>query len=235
MTKHDALAVDGSEPQEGTDARTVAMSIWEFVQDTKELLWFLELERHGGWYVNLKMFVAYLILVNEYPSRGGRRRPVDVADMVSQWVPIIKGLSLAHDKASVDRTEYNSQEHLFPLLGAPIKQVRKFFAALVVALKADPEIPFFVWTWFEAWGELMKQAPDGQIKVLKTKLAEQVAELVEKDVQPDLRAALVGALQWRNPDTLERIKTAVEKGEKPRMRGRESCLFLEVADEIVML
>ena len=32
-----------------------------------------------------------------------------------------------------------------------------------------------------------------------------------------------------------RVKTAVKGGAKPRIRGRESCLFLEVAGETVML
>ena len=44
--------------------------------------------------------------------------------------------------------------------------------------------------------------------------------------------SLVHALQWRSPEKLAKVKDAVVKaqaaGEKPRLRGRESCLFLEV-------
>lgn len=97
-----------------------------------------------------------------------------------------------------------------------------------------------MWSWFEAWGEvILKRAPDGEVKALKTALASEIAELVEEDVKPDLRKAIAGALQWRSPESLGKIKAAVESGGKARMVGKESCLFLEVdvdgATERVML
>ncbi len=149
--------------------------------------------------------------------------------MVQNWVPIIRGLCTAHDKAPLDQCEFAMDEHLSPLLTAPVKQIREFYAKLVIALKADQSIPFFVWAWFESWGEvIIKTAPDGDIKELKTTIATEIAEMVEKDVQPDLKTAIAGALRWRSPESLEKIKTAVRSGGKARMVGRESCLFLEV-------
>src|SRR5262249_50190873 len=111
----------------------------------------------------------------------------------------------------------------------PVKQIREFYAALVVALQHDERTPFFVWAWFQSWGEVMlKNAPDGDVRELKTTLATEIATLVEDDIKPDLHAALVGALKWRSPEALTAIKTAVAQGGKARMVGRESCLFLEV-------
>lgn len=171
---------------------------------------------------------AVLMYAVEVPSRK-KRTPMNVEEMVTRWVPIIIGLSTAHDKAPIDQCEFDMEQHLSPLLTAPVAQIRAFYAALVDALKADPRAPFFVWSWFDAWGQVMlKDAPDGAIKELKTQLATEIADLVEARVQPDLKAAMIRALQWRTPEALTEIKTAVEAGGTPRVRGRESCLFLTV-------
>jgi hypothetical protein len=222
-------------------AREAAMSLWENVRFGQTLYWRLRINRRqnpppgfdDGWtFDTVRAFLMYAV---EHPSRR-RRTPVDVTVMVDRWMPIVKGLATAHEKGDVDKCEFAMDEHLTPLLAAPIKQVREFYTALVGRLKADPEIPFFVWAAFEGWGDvILKNAPDGDVKVLKTQLAAQIAEMVEEDVKPDLKTAIAGALQWRSSETLEKVKTAVEKGGKARMVGRESCLFLEVAGETVML
>ncbi len=157
---------------------------------------------------------------------------MNVNGMVYEWTAIIRGLSTAHDKESLDRAEFDMDEHLTPLLTAPIKQIREFYSELVESLKSDPTIPFFVWAWFESWGEvILKSAPDGDIKELKTSLAAEIAELVEEDVKPDLRKAIEGALKWRTEGSLLKIKDSLGKGGKARMVGKESCLFLEVEHE----
>ena len=215
------------------NVRTAATAMWDTVQLGR---WLLEnhyhsgsdasttINRKGKWtYLTLAAFMRYAVDVP-----GTRRKtPMNIEKMVAAWVPIIKGLSTAHTKEHLDRCEFVAETHLAPLLTAPVKQIREFYAALVAALKADPAVPLFVWTAFEAWHEVVvKKAPDKGIVELKTKLAAEVADLVEKDIAPDLRDALVGALQWRSPEALRQIKQAVQAGGKPRLKGRESCLFL---------
>ena len=161
---------------------------------------------------------------------------MDIPQMVSRWVETLTILSTAHDKAALDHAEYGLDELMAPLLTAPVAQLRQFYTDLVHALKVDARIPIFLWGMFEAWGEIkVAQAPDQGIRELKTTLANEIAELVEKDVQPDIMSAIAGALQWRDPATLENIREAVKSGEKPRLRGKESCLFLTVAGHEVML
>lgn len=156
--------------------------------------------------------------------------------MVVNWVPIVRSLSVAHSKEEFDRAEFEAETHLAPILTAPVAQLREFYARLCDALRADEAIPFFVVASFDAWHEvILKRAPDEDVKELKTALAAEVAELVEQDILPDLRAALTGALQWRSPDKLKKIKAAVQSGAKPSLRGRESCLFLFAGEECVML
>lgn len=222
-------------------AREAGMALWDQVRFGQAIFFRFRINRRttppagfdDGW--NLDVVRAFLMYAVEHPTRR-RRTPMNVTEMVERWHPIIKGLATAHEKADVDRCEFSMDEHLTPMLAAPVKQIREFYAALVERLKADPEIPFFVWAAFQTWGDvILAKAPDGDVKVLKTELAAQIAEMVEEDVKPDLRSAITGALQWRSPATLEKVKAAVEKGGKARMVGRESCLFLEVAGETVML
>lgn len=165
----------------------------------------------------------------QYPGTR-RKTPMNIPEMVQRWLPIVRGLSAGHDKAEIDRCEFELEQHIMPMLSAPVAQLRKFYGELVAALKADPTIPFFVWTTFESWGEvILKNAADGEVITLKKALALRIADMVEKDVHADLKEALMGALQWRSEAQLKAVEAALQTGEsKPRLRGKESCLFLVV-------
>jgi hypothetical protein len=217
-------------------ARDAVMAIWSQIELAKRIVFLtkdqdpekpLTLRNRKLSLDTLRMFLMYAA---EHPGRR-RRTPMDIDAMIDKWIPIIQGLATAHDKASVDRCEFDSEEHLLPLTSAPVKQLREFYKRLCDRLEADPSIPFFVWRTFRTWGDvILEKLPDGGVKKLRGDLAKRVADLVEQQIQPDLNAALVGALQWRDAENLQKIAAAVEGGAKPRMRGRESCLFLEVEE-----
>lgn len=218
------------------DIRQAVMNIWGQIEFSKWMVlnWRIRDPAEPLSAKNRKLNVdqmrSWLMYAAEHPSRR-RRTPVDVDAMVEKWLPIIRGLATAHDKATVDRCEFDSEEHLMPLTAAPVKQLREFYAKLVARLEADPTIPFFVWRSFKTWGDVvLEKLPDKGVKKLRGDLAKKVADLVEAEIVPDLNAALVGALQWRDAESLEKIATAVQGGAKPRMVGRESCLFLEVEE-----
>jgi hypothetical protein len=162
-----------------------------------------------------------------------KRSLMNVDAVVQHWRTVIVGLATAHDKDEADRYEAAVDECLTPILSAPIKQIRDFYPKLLAALKDDPAVPFLVWRGYEIWIEMViSKAPDEDIKQLKADLAKEIADLVEKDVKDQLPDALIRALMWRSAETLEKVKAAVTesqtRGEKARLRGRESCLFLEV-------
>ena len=162
-----------------------------------------------------------------------RRTAMDVDALVKKWHTMIVGLAVAHDRDEADRYEAAVEECLAPILAAPIKQVREFYPLLLKSLKDDPKVPFLVWRSYEIWiDQVLSKAPDEDVKQLKTDLAKEISDLVEQDVRDQIPQALVHALQWRSPEKLAKVKDAVVKaqaaGEKPRLRGRESCLFLEV-------
>jgi hypothetical protein len=174
---------------------------------------------------NLGTILRYII--NGVLSHRGKRF-MDVDKLSSKWVEAIAGMCTAHDKDTYDRHDAMADELLSPILASPIKQVREFYPALQAKLRADPRIPFLVWIGFEAWGEMMvKGAADEGILRLKKKLAADIAALVEKPAAEQLPEAIKRALCWRDPEVLQEVKTALKDGAKPKLVGRQSCLFLE--------
>lgn len=151
-----------------------------------------------------------------------------VDDLVEQWIEAIVGMCLAHDKDTYDAHDAKADELLGPLLSAPVKDIREFYVRLQAKMQADKRVPMIVWMGFEAWGEVMvKNAPDEGVKRLKNKLAGEIADLVEKDIRDQIPEAIKRALRWRDAETLQAVKEKLEAGAKPKLKGRESCLFLE--------
>jgi hypothetical protein len=157
-----------------------------------------------------------------------RRVPVDVPAAIESWKAVIVLLCTAHGKDELDAAEFRLDELLTPMLTAPVAQLREFYAGLLAALERDPRVPFFVWSMFRVWGEaVVDQAePSASVTRLRRKLAGEIAAMVDEEVKPDLATAIRNALMWRPPEALKEMKASLEAGAKPKLKGRESCLFL---------
>jgi hypothetical protein len=169
---------------------------------------------------------------DRHSHTGRKKRPlVNIEDLVEKWRVTIVGLAMAHDKDGVDRYEAAVEECLTPILTAPVKQIREFGPKLLEALKADKSVPYLIWRAYEVWIDQMKDAPDEDIKTLKKELATDIVSMVEDDAKAQLPDAMIRALMWRSPATLQEVKEVVETekaaGRGVRIKGRESCLFLE--------
>ena len=159
-------------------------------------------------------------------------KAVRVEKLVERWHKAVVGMCTAHSKDDYDAHDFQADDLMRPLLTAPIRQVRQFWVKLQRSLRNDPKVPFFVWVSFEAWGKTMvKHAEDDSACIaLRDKLADEIASLVNLDIRDQLPEAIARALRWRDADTLKQVKAAVTNGGKPRMVGRQSCLFLEVGN-----
>lgn len=172
----------------------------------------------------------------EIPSRR-KRISVDVEKTVDLWLPLIKALAVAHDVDEKDAASSQLDELLLPIIAAPVAQIREFYRMLTAKMKADKTVPWAVWRLFEFWGEnvLDKITKEGELQ-LKKELAAKIAERSMETVpREDWINSMIGALQWRSPERLKEIQAGLEAGHKPRVRGKESCLFLEVGQAEVML
>lgn len=159
-----------------------------------------------------------------------------VDEQVGRWIDVIVRLGTAHTAAEADAAEFDLDEIMEPVLAAPVSQLRAFYSKLVEGMKEHPGVPYIIWRSFEQWRDsILEQAPDQEVMKLQNELAESIAAGVEQEVQPDIVDALTNALKWRPAADLEKVKRNLDEGEKPRVRGRQSCLFLEVGDARVML
>jgi hypothetical protein len=172
----------------------------------------------------------------EHPARR-KRVSMDIQKMVDGWVPQIKKLALAHDIDEKDAASSAMDELLLPIIGAPVKEIREFYRALTANLKEDKTVPWAIWKLFDFWGtNVLENINKEEMIGLKTELARRIAESsMEQIPREDWINSMIGALQWRSPEKLAEIDTALAAGEKPRVKGKESCLFLEVGGKEVML
>ena len=175
--------------------------------------------------------LSFLAFSCEHPSRR-KRTPMDVQNMIDTWLPLIRKLATAHDIDERDAASSQLDEYLTPIIAAPVAQIREFYRGLVARMKADETVPWAVWKLFEFWGtNVLDKIDKAEVIGLKTELAKRIAEnSFEQIPREDWIASMVGALQWRNPERLQQIEEALDKGHKPRVRGKESCLFLQVGD-----
>ncbi len=180
--------------------------------------------------------LSFLAYACEHPSRR-KRTTMDVTKMVDIWLPLIKKLAVAHDIDERDTVSSKLDEYLTPIIAAPVVQIREFYRELVRQMKVDPTVPWAVWRLFEFWGEnVLDKIEKEEVIGLKTELAKRIAENSFAQIPPeDWINSMVGALQWRHPEKLEQIDGALKAGHKPRVRGKESCLFLAVGESEVML
>lgn len=194
------------------------------------------------WGLHLRDRVMDIALILQYSDeysrdhgRGGKKRKpiMDVDALVLRWRDMLIALAISHEPEDRTRADYQTDELMGPVLTAPIVQVRELATKLATALREDPRTPFMVWSTFEkVVAPMIVRGPDGPALELRRKLAMEVAELAQKSLDPaDWLVAMAGALQWRNAEALTEVKTAIEAGAKPKIRGRESCLFLEAEKE----
>ncbi len=178
---------------------------------------------------------AYLIRYGHDMCRmtwRGVKRLDDVDGLANAWVESLVTMSTAHDHDDRSRMDEVSDQLMTPLLSTPIAQVREFARLVSSKLEADPRVPFLVWSSFKHVLEpLVLKGPDGEALELHNLLALEVANLVVPRLEPaELVKAMAGALQWRTPETLRQVKTALteQPTAKPELRGRLSCLFLGI-------
>ena len=194
------------------------------------------------WPLILKMqfgdkLLGWLAYSFEHPGHGRRKEPMDVQEMVGKWIPLVKQLALAHDVDEKDLASSTLDDLLREVITAPVKQIREFYRELTAALKKDKTVPWALWKLFNFWGEnVLNNLETEQEKVLRGELAQQIAERsMEQIPVKDWVDSMIGSLMWRSPEKLEQIKASLDEGHKPRVRGKESCLFLKVGEAEVML
>lgn len=189
--------------------------------------------QYFGWSEHVDRLAVLLLWGHRHQGNTrGKRSWMDVDAVVATWHQTLVELATAHDHAGRTAAEARMDELLAPIKSAPVEQLRSFTEKLTAALESDPRVPFLMWATFRrVILPILLSRPAGEEIVLKQEQAEEIAQQVVPTIpQSDWVAAIAGALQWRSGEQLAQVKKAVEAGNAPRVRGRQSCLFLSVED-----
>ncbi len=162
-----------------------------------------------------------------------------------KYYTLLREVLSSPDPKAWDAWEYQSQQTITIL---SLKNINVFKDHLNCIMDADKSCPFYVKKFMN---ELLYVGPktvdvEGKrspvpVSVGPTKEEEKTAEKIMRMVCPELEKsnkyvfrALVDSLKWRGPLDLKRTLEAVEKTppNKRKLRGRESCVFIET-DETV--
>lgn len=180
--------------------------------------------------------LVYLTYATKVWSRQ-RRTPVEDLDkLAEQWKDTILKLLLSHNRETADMADYKMDELFSALCGMPISQVREFYELFYQKMKTDDRAPYFLWKMVEKWkDEAVKVGKEIEGKIIQAEMAQELAKILEPKLSPQLEEALKNSLKWRSEETLTKIKDFVESGKTPKLAGKESCLFIELDKEQIML
>lgn len=207
------------------DLRAAVLMAWD--------IWRFQPSLPGGFHKKLtdaQLLLHWGMQAGRMTSRGVH--PVRVDELVKRWHQAIVGMATAHSRDDYDAHDFKADDLMQPLLTAPIRQVRQFWVRLQRSLRSDPQVPFFIWSSFAAWGKVVVKGAcdDERALELRDQMAADIAAIVAVPVQDQLQEAIARALRWRDAETLGKVREALDAGAKPRMVGRQSCLFLEVGE-----
>jgi len=73
----------------------------------------------------------------------------NVEGLIQEWIEALTAIASAHSDEERVKADARSDELLTALLHAPVAEVRDFTRRLVVALEAEPRVPFIVRSAFK--------------------------------------------------------------------------------------
>lgn len=134
------------------------------------------------------------------------------------------------DSSAWDTHEFQSQQLISVL---SLKGFNKFKVFLKQVMDADPKCPWFVKNQLLNLVLAPKNLPTPEDEDTAEKIMSMVCPGLKKS-NPEVFRALVDSMKWRGKENLEKTLDAVRKTppEKRKIRGRESCVFIETEDNV---
>lgn len=154
-----------------------------------------------------------------------------------KYYKVLREVLSSPDPAAWDAWEYQSQQTVSVL---SLKNINVFKDHLNYIMDTDKSCPFYVKKVFNELLAVPRDA-EGKASTGPTGDEEKTAEKIMRMVCPglengnkDVFRALVDSLKWRGSIELKRTLDAVEKTppEKRKLRGRESCVFIETDERV---
>lgn len=140
------------------------------------------------------------------------------------------GILQSPDSGAWDTYEFQSQQLITVL---SMKYFDTFKKYLKETMESDPKCPWFMKTKMLDFMSATKNLPTPEDEETAEEIMSMVCVGLKKS-SPEVYRALVDSLKWRGKDDLQRTLEAVKKTppEKRKLRGRESCVFIEAAESV---
>jgi hypothetical protein len=158
-----------------------------------------------------------------------------IRDYAKEFYELTKAALYAKTSKELDAIEYQSQQMQSLLLSA---DNQKFIAKLGECVDKDKDAPYFLKKFLNKiilaeplGGE--KKEPSDEEELLAEKIIDLTCPRLDKKY-PIVFRALVDSFKWRGKDELESTLNSIERTppERRKLRGRESCLFIETDDRV---
>lgn len=154
-----------------------------------------------------------------------------------KYYDLLRGVLSSPDPKDWAAWEYQSQQTIAIL---SLRNINIFREHLKQIMDLDATCPFYLKKTFSDMFPILLDA-EGKISMRPTEDDEKIAENIMQMVCPgldksnkDVFRALVDSLKWRGKHELMRTLEAVNKTQpdKRKLRGRESCIFIESEDSV---
>lgn len=154
-----------------------------------------------------------------------------------RYYHLLREVLVSTEPGAWDAWEYQSQQFISILSQANSERIREYLKEI---LDSDPTCPYYIKKVFmdllvvprDSKG-MASAGPSRNDEKTAEKIMRMVCSNLEK-TNPEVFRALVDSLKWRGTEDLQRTLAAVEKTppEKRKLRGRESCVFIESEDSV---
>jgi hypothetical protein len=154
-----------------------------------------------------------------------------------KYYKLLREVLSSPDPGAWDAWEYQSQQTIAIL---SLNNITQFKEHLKFIMDSDASCPYYIKKVIDQL-LLVPRDAKGQASTGPTAEEEKTAEKIMRMICPglekdnkDVFRALVDSLKWRGSIELKRTLEAVEKTapDKRKLRGRESCVFIETEDTV---
>lgn len=176
---------------------------------------------------------------NKFKGRKRHMTEEELRQLARDYLVFALRFAQVKTKEEYDALDYRGQDFLEKMMKMTKKNRERHMSILEEMAEQDPDCPYYLKEQIKQRRMLYRLFPKEPLGVTigldeRKQLAQEVAAMIEPQLKESVVKAVADALAWREKPVLEKLKAKVTK-EAVTLKGRESCIFLEVGQEELML
>lgn len=204
-----------------------------------------EREYQSQW--NLLTTAVLIRVGTRYPVKkgGGSMTDEELQKLSEECAKSCLNFFSARTKEEFEKADYDTQVITEKAVGLTPEENERVWIWTMEKLETNPNVSYWmireIKKHFEQGKVLanllgIQKEPSYPDEKLRKQLAKEIVEEIRPQLEKDIAKAVEDSLVWRKTKMLKKLKKAVKEERKPvKVTGRESCIFLEVGNEVIML